>query len=85
MGSNIHSMPDSDRNHSFKAVLLDAAKRGKTVRFFSHTGSILAEGIIADVGENVVALKHRGETEPDEFLLMSAIVKVQLIPEPRTF
>ncbi|NWF95906.1 MAG: hypothetical protein HXY34_07155 [Candidatus Thorarchaeota archaeon] len=78
-------MPDGERDHNLRTVLLDAAKRNKTVRFFGPTGVVLAEGMVAHVGENVVAVKQTDDAEPDQFLLISAIVKIQFIPAPRTF
>lgn len=65
------------------SVLREAAERNTRLRFFCTNMSIMAEGRVAYVTEGIVALYHRDEEEPDEFLRLNQIVKVQKLTEPR--
>jgi hypothetical protein len=45
--------------------------------------TIIAEGQVAFVGKGIVALRRRKDKEPDEFVKIDSIVKVQELPEYR--
>lgn len=64
-------------------VLLQAAKSPVTLRFYGNQMTIIAEGQVAFVGKGIVALRRRKDKEPDEFVKIDSIVKVQELPEYR--
>ncbi len=78
-------MPEVDMITELRSVLVEASKSGKTVRFFGPTGNVIAEGKVASVGENIVALKQRDRDDPNEYILISCLTRIQFVPETRTF
>ena len=64
-------------------VLLQAAKSGVTLRFYGSQMTIIAEGQVAFVGKGIVGMRRRKDKEPDEFVKIESIVKVQELPEYR--
>ncbi len=78
-------MSETDKLAELRSVLVEAAKSGKTVRLFGPTGSVITEGKIVSVGTTLVALKHGTRDEPEEYVLLTCLTRVQFVPEPRTF
>ncbi len=70
---------------SLESVLRWSKDTGKKLRFFGHAMVILAEALVAEVGDDIVALKHQEKEEPSEFLVMSEIVKTQILGESHHF
>ena len=71
------------QHQDMASVLREAAQRNIRLRFFCTNMSIMAEGKVAYVTDGIVAVYHREEGEPDEFLRLDHIVKVQKLAEPR--
>lgn len=78
-------MSSLERNVTLKSALADAARLGTRVRLYGSPMVILAEGIVAYVGNGIVAIKHSPDTEPEEFVLLASIVKLQLLAEYRHY
>ncbi|TFG10348.1 hypothetical protein EU538_02285 [Candidatus Thorarchaeota archaeon] len=74
-------MNDDEGFSSLQSVLKWAEQTGKRLRFYGRTMIILAEALVAGVGEEIVALKHRETGEAEEFLILSQIAKVQTLQE----
>ena len=78
-------MSEIQKNVTLGSVLVDAAKSGVQLRVYGANMTILAEGIVAFVGNGVVALKHRKKEEPDEFVVTACIVKIQFLGDYRHY
>ncbi len=70
-----------ERNETVRSVLREAAERGERLRFFGPSMVILAEGLVAYVGNGIVALKRDKDRKPEEFVVISSIVKLQKIKD----
>ncbi|MCF2138256.1 MAG: hypothetical protein K9W43_13575 [Candidatus Thorarchaeota archaeon] len=70
-----------ERNETIKSVLRTAAERGTLLRFFGPSMVILAEGKVAYVGNGIVAIKRGSSDDPEEFLVINSIIKIQKIKE----
>ncbi|MEM4736084.1 MAG: hypothetical protein QXS20_10260 [Candidatus Thorarchaeota archaeon] len=64
-------------------VLLEAMRTRARVRLIGAPMTILSEGFISGVGDNLIVIKHQEREEPDEFILESAVIKVQLLRDNR--
>ncbi|TFG31529.1 hypothetical protein EU527_12290 [Candidatus Thorarchaeota archaeon] len=78
-------MSELKGDYTLRSVLLDAVKSGDRLRFFGPGMMIVAEGIVAFVGKEVVAIKHGTTGEPDEFINLNCIIKVQVLSEYRHY
>jgi hypothetical protein len=74
-------MSDFERDSTLRTVLIEAAKSGDRLRFYSHGMTILAEGIVDFVGDDFVAIRHQDKDQADEFVLIECITKVQVLGE----
>ncbi|TFG11449.1 hypothetical protein EU537_12360 [Candidatus Thorarchaeota archaeon] len=64
------------------SLILDrAADEKQRMRFFGYPMNIIAEGFISDVGEDIVGIAHKLDSEADEYVLIDAIIKVQKLGE----
>ena len=79
------SMADHERESTLRTILLEAAKSGERLRFYSHGMTILAEGIIDFVGDDIIGIRHHNKENADEFLLTECLVKVQVLGEYRPY
>jgi hypothetical protein len=75
------SMPDFERESTLRTILIEAAKSGDRIRFYSHGMTILAEGFVDYVGDGVVGIRHHKEEKADEFVLTQCLIKVQVLGE----
>ena len=78
-------MSDFERDSTLRTILIEAAKSGDRLRFYSHGMTILAEGFVAFVGDDVVGIRHHDKEEADEFVLIECITKVQVLGEYRQY
>ncbi|MFW9975121.1 MAG: hypothetical protein ACFFDQ_07655 [Candidatus Thorarchaeota archaeon] len=78
-------MSDFEKVATLRSVLLDAAKSGERMRFYGPGMMIVAEGLIAFVGEDVVGIKHSKTENADEFVCIECIIKVQTLGEYRHY
>jgi hypothetical protein len=74
-------MSEFEREATLRSILLDTAKSGVRVRFFGSNMCILAEAQVVFVGKDVVGLRHHSNEEAEEFLTISSIIKVQVLPD----
>ncbi len=74
---------EAQKDLTFEMVLLQAAKTGVNLRLYGNQMCIIAEGQVAFVGKGIVALRHRKDKDPDEFVKIDSILKVQELPEQR--
>ena len=65
--------------------MIEAAKSGDRLRFYSHGMTILAEGIVDFVGDDIVGIRHHDKDDADEFVLIECITKVQVLGEYRHY
>ncbi len=77
----IRNMNELLGKKTLREVLEKASQTQTRVRFYGANMIILAEGVVAYVGDNIVAVKHQSDKEPDEFIVQSAIIKIQFIGE----
>ncbi|MGQ4872196.1 MAG: hypothetical protein ACP6IT_10240 [Candidatus Thorarchaeota archaeon] len=70
-----------EKKDTLRSVLERAADTRTRVRLFGNSMVILAEGKVAYVGENIVALKRDDPSPAEEFVALDSIVKVQHIKE----
>jgi hypothetical protein len=78
-------MSDFERDSTLRTILIEAAKSGDRLRFYSHGMTIIAEGFVAFVGDDVVGIRHHDKEEADEFVLIECITKVQILGEYRQY
>ncbi|MFW9966353.1 MAG: hypothetical protein ACFFEA_04300 [Candidatus Thorarchaeota archaeon] len=78
-------MSDFERDSALRTILIDAAKSGERIRFYSHGMTILAEGIVDFVGDDIVAIRHHGKEKPEEYILTECVTKVQVLEEYRHY
>ncbi len=74
-------MNESRKKETLSDVLQIAAEKKQRIRFYGANMVILAEGIIEYVGDGVVAVRHSDDQSADEFIVKSAIIKIQYLPE----
>jgi hypothetical protein len=74
-------MSDFERDSTLRTILIEAAKSGDRLRFYSHGMTILAEGLVDFVGDGVVGIRHHNKEKADEFVLTECLVKVQFLEE----
>jgi hypothetical protein len=74
---------DTQKDLTFETVLVQAAKTGVSLRLYGNQMCIIAEGQVAFVGKGIVALRHRKDKDPDEFIRIESIVKIQELQESR--
>ncbi len=75
----------SDNYHSLRATLTKLGETGERVRIYGNGMVILAEGLIANIGDDIVCIQHHRKEEPDEFLRLDCIVKVSILEESRQY
>jgi len=78
-------MSELKGDYTLRSVLLDAVKSGDRLRFFGPGMMIVAEGTVAFVGKKVVGIKHGNTKEPDEFINLNCIIKIQVLGEYRHY
>ena len=78
-------MSDFERDSTLRTILIDAAKSKDRLRFYSHGMTILAEGIVDFVGDDIVGIRHHDKDDADEFVLIECITKVQVLGEYRHY
>ncbi len=78
-------MSDIERDSTLKDILLEAAKSGDRLRFYGPGMMIIAEGLVAFVGDGVIGIRHGEDQEADEYVVADCLVKVQVIGEYRHF
>jgi len=78
-------MSDFERESTLKEILLEAAKSGDRLRFYGPGMMIIAEGLVAFVGDGVIGIRHGDDQEPDEYVVADCLVKVQVIGEYRHY
>ena len=74
-------MSDIQKDYTLRSILQNASKTGERLRFFGPGMMIVAEGRVAFVGKEIVAIKHAESKEPDEFVSLECIIKVQVLGE----
>jgi hypothetical protein len=79
------NMSDIQKDYTLRSILQDAAKSGERLRFYGPGMMIVAEGRIAFVGKEIVALKHNEGDKPDEYVNLECIIKVQVLGEYRHY
>jgi len=78
-------MSEHEKEATIRSVLLEAAKKGERLRFFGPGMMIVAEGVVAFVGEGIVGLKHGDTKDADEYVNIDCVIKVQHIGEYRHY
>ena len=78
-------MSEFEKDSTLKSVLLEAAKSGERLRFYGAGMVILAEGVVAYVGDGIVGIRHHDKEKADEFIVMECITKVQVLGEYRHY
>ncbi|TFG33550.1 hypothetical protein EU527_07750 [Candidatus Thorarchaeota archaeon] len=78
-------MSEIEKDYTLKSILQNAVKSGERLRFYGPGMMIVAEGTVALVGKDVVAIKHSNKEEPDEFVNLECIIKVQILGEYRQY
>ena len=78
-------MSKFERDSTLRSVLLEAAESGERFRFYGAGMIILAEGIVAFVGDDIVGIRHYDKEKADEFVVMDCITKVQVLGEYRHY
>ncbi|MHA2005547.1 MAG: hypothetical protein ACW975_09760 [Candidatus Thorarchaeota archaeon] len=78
-------MSDFERDSTLRTILIEAAKSGDRLRFYSHGMAILAEGIVVFVGDDIVGIRHHDKDEAGEYVLIECITKVQVLGEYRHY
>ncbi|UCH05719.1 MAG: hypothetical protein JSW05_06025 [Candidatus Thorarchaeota archaeon] len=78
-------MSELERDSTLRSVLLEAAKSGERYRFYGAGMIILAEGVVAFVGDGIVGIRHHDKEKPDEFVVLDCITKVQVLGEYRHY
>ncbi len=76
-------MNDMKKDTTLRDVLLDAAQKEIRVRLIGPPNTILAEGFVAFVSDEIVGVKHQLKEDVDEFILIHNIIKVQILGESR--
>ncbi|TFF83687.1 hypothetical protein EU524_02090 [Candidatus Thorarchaeota archaeon] len=76
-------MTQPEKLSNMRAVLVWASKSDCDLKFYGRDSSTLSEGRVAYVGDDVVAILHNKDDEPDEFLSLSEIVKITVLGERR--
>ncbi len=74
-------MSDIQKDYTLRSILQNASKTGERLRFYGPGMMIVAEGRVAFVGKEIVAIKHAESNEPDEFVNLECIIKVQVLGE----
>lgn len=74
-------MNSIERNTTFDDVLAEAAESAARVRIYGRSMAIIAEGLVAFVGNNVVGIKHKKKESATEFIRKDHIVKIQMLGE----
>lgn len=74
-------MSDVEKDYTLRSILQNAIKSGDRLRFYGPGMMIVAEGIVVFVGKEVVAIKHGDTKEPDEYINLSCIIKIQVLGE----
>ncbi|MBS3795632.1 MAG: hypothetical protein KGY80_12080 [Candidatus Thorarchaeota archaeon] len=74
-------MTDVERDTTFDDILAEAAESNARVRVYGHNMTIIAEGLVAFTGNNVVGIKHQEKGVVTEFLRKDRIVKIQMLGE----
>ena len=78
-------MSEIQKDYTLRSILQDAAKSGERLRFYGPGMMIVAEGRIAFVGKEIVALKQKEGDKPDEYVNLECIIKVQVLSEYRHY
>jgi hypothetical protein len=78
-------MSDFERDSTLRTILIEAAKSGDRLRFYSHGMTILAEGIIEFVGDDIIGIRHHDKDKAEEYVLIECITKVQVLGEYRHY
>ncbi|MFX1261725.1 MAG: hypothetical protein ACFFAZ_06540 [Promethearchaeota archaeon] len=78
-------MSDFERDSTLRTILIEAAKSGKRLRFYGHGMTILAEGFIDFVGDEIVGIRHHEGKEADEFVRTDCLTKIQVLEEYRQY
>ncbi|MFO7836702.1 MAG: hypothetical protein R6V83_08605 [Candidatus Thorarchaeota archaeon] len=68
-----------ERDLTFDDILAETAKSAARIRIYGHRMAILAEGLIAYVGDNVVGIKHQDKGTATEFIRKDRIIKIQIL------
>ncbi|TFG10346.1 hypothetical protein EU538_02275 [Candidatus Thorarchaeota archaeon] len=74
-------MTQPEKLSNLRAVLTWASQEGCDLKFHGRNSSTLAEGRVAYVGDDIVAVLHNKDDKPDEFLCLNEIVKVTILGE----
>ncbi len=74
-------MSDIQKDYTLRSILQNASKTGERLRFYGPGMMIVAEGHVAFVGKEIVAIKHAESKGPDEFVNLDCIIKVQVLGE----
>ncbi|MBN2228587.1 MAG: hypothetical protein JW779_03265 [Candidatus Thorarchaeota archaeon] len=78
-------MSEVQKDYTLRSILQNASKSGDRLRFFGPGMMIVAEGRVAFVGKEVVAIRHGDTDDPDEFVNLECIIKVQVLGEYRHY
>ncbi len=78
-------MSEFERDIGLHDILIESARQQVRLRFCGPSMSILAEGFVAFVGSDIVAITHKKGGEPQEYVVKSRIVKVQRLEEYQHF
>jgi len=74
-------MTGVERDTTFDDILAEAAGSNARVRIYGRSMTIIAEGLVSFVGDNVVGIKHQEKGVATEFLRKDCIVKIQMLGE----
>ena len=78
-------MSEVQKDYTLRSILQNAAKSGDRLRFYGPGMMIVAEGTVVFVGKEIVAIRHGNTEQPDEFINLSCIIKVQVLGEYRQY
>ena len=81
----VAGMSEFEKGATLRSVLLEAAKKGERLRFYGPGMMIVAEGLVAFVGEDIVGLKHGDTKDADEYVCIECVIKIQIIGEYRHY
>ncbi|MHA2143342.1 MAG: hypothetical protein ACXADF_16960 [Candidatus Thorarchaeota archaeon] len=77
----MNGMSDFEKDSNLRTILIEAAKTGERLRFYSHGMTIVAEGIVTFVGDGIIGLRHHDKENANEYVVTECLTKVQILGE----
>ncbi len=74
-------MKEDKIDYSLKTILTNAARDAQRVRLIGAPLVIIADGYVTYVSREIVALSNEKDSEPNEFVNLADVIKVQLLPD----